>query len=170
MEQCKHFESVYWKDPRFLTEHSNILPAKYWLLLFSRWRNHNMKYCCCVLCPLLNATTLATVWNTYLYPVFRIRIRLDPHSIWAWIRIRNPDPDSGSRCLKINLKSQNLLWLALRTRTEKCSDWAEILTAVSSHFFKNLLLLAIFSYLALLKSYHIEWNFLLIVLYNNVSL
>jgi hypothetical protein len=30
-------------------------------------------------------------------------------------------------------------------RTEKCSDWAEILTTVSSHFFKNLLLLAIFS-------------------------
>jgi hypothetical protein len=30
--------------------------------------------------------------------VFRIRIR-----------IRNPDPDSGSRCLKIGLKSQNLL-------------------------------------------------------------
>ncbi len=38
------------------------------------------------------------------------------------------------------------------TRTEKCSDWARILTTVSSHFFKNILLLAIFSYLALLKS------------------
>ncbi len=46
------------------------------------------------------------------------RIRLDPHSIWAWIRIRNPDPDSGTRCLKIGLKSQNLLWLTLRTRTD----------------------------------------------------
>jgi hypothetical protein len=33
------------------------------------------------------------------------------------------------------------------------------LTTVSSHFFKNLLLLAILSYLALLKSYHIEWKF-----------
>jgi hypothetical protein len=30
------------------------------------------------------------------------RIRLDTHSIWARIRIRNPD--SGSRCLKIGLK------------------------------------------------------------------
>ncbi len=38
-------------------------------------------------------------------------------------------------------------------------DWAEILTTVSSHFFKNVLLLSILSYLALLKSYHIEWNF-----------
>jgi hypothetical protein len=73
--------------------------------------------------------------------VFRIRIRLDPHPNWARIRIRNPDP--GSKCLK---KSQNLLWLTLRTRTEKCSDWAEILTTVSSHFLKNLLLLAIFSF------------------------
>jgi hypothetical protein len=35
----------------------------------------------------------------------------------------------------------------------------KILTTVSSHFFKNLLLLAIFSYLALIKSYHIEWKF-----------
>jgi hypothetical protein len=33
------------------------------------------------------------------------------------------------------------------------------LTTVSSHFFKNLLLLAILSYLALLKSYPIEWKF-----------
>jgi hypothetical protein len=40
------------------------------------------------------------------------------------------------------------------TRTEKCSDCAEILTTVSSHFFKNLLLVAIFSYVALLKSCH----------------
>jgi hypothetical protein len=44
-------------------------------------------------------------------------------------------------------------------RTEKCSDCAEILTIASSHFFKNLLLVAILSYLALLKSYHIEWKF-----------
>jgi hypothetical protein len=35
----------------------------------------------------------------------------------------------------------------------------KIVTTVSSHFFKQLLLLAIFSYLALLKSYHIEWKF-----------
>ncbi len=34
----------------------------------------------------------------------------------------------------------------------------KIVTTVSSDFFKNLLLLAIFSYLALLKSYHIEWK------------
>jgi hypothetical protein len=32
----------------------------------------------------------------------------------------------------------------------------KILTTVSSHIFKNLLLLAIFSYVALLKSCHIE--------------
>jgi hypothetical protein len=37
-----------------------------------------------------------------------------------------------------------------RTRTEKRFR----LTTVSSHFFKNLLLWEIFSYLALLKSYH----------------
>jgi hypothetical protein len=41
----------------------------------------------------------------------------------------------------------------LRTRTGKCSDWAEILTTAPSHFFKNLILLAFF-FLALLKSYH----------------
>jgi hypothetical protein len=35
----------------------------------------------------------------------------------------------------------------------------EHLTTVSSHFFKNLLLLANLSYLTLLKSYHIEWKF-----------
>jgi hypothetical protein len=35
----------------------------------------------------------------------------------------------------------------------------KIVTKVSCHFFKNLLLLAIFSYHALLKSYHIEWKF-----------
>jgi hypothetical protein len=33
------------------------------------------------------------------------------------------------------------------------------LTTVSSHFFKNFLLLAILSFIALLKSYHIEWKF-----------
>ncbi len=32
----------------------------------------------------------------------------------------------------------------VRTKNEKCSDWAEILTTVPSHFFKNLLLMAIF--------------------------
>ncbi len=50
-------------------------------------------------------------WGGIFQPVFRTWIRLDPHSIWAWIRIRirNPDPDSGSSCLKIGLKSQNLL-------------------------------------------------------------
>jgi hypothetical protein len=32
-------------------------------------------------------------------------------------------------------------------------------TTVSSHFSKNLLLLAILSYLTLIKSYHIEWKF-----------
>jgi hypothetical protein len=85
-----------------------------------------------------------------------IRIQFGPGSR---IRIRNPDPDSGPRCLKIGLKSQNLLLLTLKKRTEKYSDLAEILTTVSSHFFKNLLLLAILSYLALLKSYHIEWKF-----------
>jgi hypothetical protein len=42
---------------------------------------------------------------------------------------------------------------------KKRSDWAEILTTVSFHFFKNLLLLTIFSYLALLKSYYVEWKF-----------
>jgi hypothetical protein len=38
----------------------------------------------------------------------------------------------------------------LRTRIEKCNSFLSL--------FKNLLLLAIFSYLALLKSYHIEWK------------
>ncbi len=37
-----------------------------------------------------------------------IRIQFEPRS-GIRIRIRNPDPDSGSRCLKIGLKSQNLL-------------------------------------------------------------
>ncbi len=41
-----------------------------------------------------------------------IRIHFGPGS-GIRIRIRNPDPDSGSRCLKIGLKSQNLLWLTL---------------------------------------------------------
>jgi hypothetical protein len=36
--------------------------------------------------------------------------------------------------------------------------------------FQELLLLAIFSYLALLKSYHIEWKFFAVLLYNIVSL
>jgi hypothetical protein len=46
-----------------------------------------------------------------------------------------------------------------KDENKKCSDWAEILTTVSSHFFKNLLPSAIFSYIALLKIYHIEWTF-----------
>jgi hypothetical protein len=33
----------------------------------------------------------------------------------------------------------------LKTRTEKYSNWAEILTTVPSHFFKNLLLLQMLS-------------------------
>jgi hypothetical protein len=81
----------------------------------------------------------------------------DPNPVGSAFNLGlDPGSGSGSRCLKIGLKSLNLLWLTLRTRTEKCSDWAEVLTTVSSHFFKNLLLLAILSYLTLLKSYHIE--------------
>jgi hypothetical protein len=46
-----------------------------------------------------------------------------------------------------------------KDETAKCTDWAEILTTDLSHISKNLLLMAIFSFLALLKSYHLEWNF-----------
>ncbi len=46
-----------------------------------------------------------------------------------------------------------------KDENRKCSDWAELLTTVSSHFFKNLLLVAMFFYLTLLKSYHKEWKF-----------
>ncbi len=49
------------------------------------------------------------------------------------------------------------------TRTEKCSDCAEILTSVSLRFFKNLLPLAIFSYLALLKRCHIERKLIFLI-------
>ncbi len=97
--------------------------------------------------------------------MFRKRIRLDPHSVWAWIRDPDPYLESGSgfwiqmsknRCNKPKFTMTDSIFYPLRTRTEKWSDGAEILTTVPSHFFNNLLLLAIFYYLALLKSYHIE--------------
>jgi hypothetical protein len=54
----------------------------------------------------------------YLESVFPIRIRLDPHSIWAWIRDPDPYSKSGSgfgiQMYKNRLKSQNLLRLTLR--------------------------------------------------------
>ncbi len=39
--------------------------------------------------------------------------------------------------------------------TKKSSDWADILTIEFFYFFKNILLVAIFYYLALLKSYRV---------------
>ena len=86
----------------------------------------------------------------------RIRIRLDPHSNWAWIRDPDPYSESGSgfriQVSKNRLKKLKFTRTDLNDKNRKCSDWATILTTVSSHFFKNILLLAIFSYLALLKS------------------
>jgi hypothetical protein len=65
--------------------------------------------------------------------VFRIRIRLDPHSIWAWACIRDPNPylESGSgfriemsknRPKKPKFTMTDSIFNPLRTRTEKCSD------------------------------------------------
>jgi hypothetical protein len=42
--------------------------------------------------------TLTSIFQTKCWcrPVFRIRIRLDPHSNWAWIRDPDPYSESGS--------------------------------------------------------------------------
>jgi hypothetical protein len=91
--------------------------------------------------------------------MFRIRIwiRIDPHSVWAWIR--DPDPRSGSRCLKIGKKPKfpmsNSICNPLTTRTEKCYNWVEILTTVPT--VQELLILGnSFLYLAPLNSYRVE--------------
>jgi hypothetical protein len=55
-------------------------------------------------------------------------------------------------------KNRKKLWLSWNFKT-----------TVSSHFFKNLLFLAILSYLALLKSYLIEWKFFANVLLYNIQ-
>jgi hypothetical protein len=38
--------------------------------------------------PFALGTLIAVLQDDYCQPVFRIRIRLDPYSIWAWIRIQ----------------------------------------------------------------------------------
>jgi hypothetical protein len=67
----------------------------------------------------------------------------------------DPDPysESGSG-FRIQMYKNRLK----KTKFTK-TDFMDENRKMLSYFFKNVLLLAIFSYLALLKSYHIEWKF-----------
>ncbi len=83
---------------------------------------------------------------------FRIWIRLDPHSIRAWIW----NPNFRSRHLKLGLKSQNLL----RVTLSLALSWQKNarLSHSSLALIQELLIsfFAIFLNLTLLKSYHVE--------------
>jgi hypothetical protein len=82
----------------------------------------------------------------------------------------DPDPYSESG-FPIQVSKNRFKKLKF-TMTDLNDENRTILTTVSSHFFKNILLLAILSYLALLKSlsHRVEFFLLIVLLYNIVSL
>jgi hypothetical protein len=78
------------------------------------------------------------------------RVQFGPGSSIG-IRIRNPDPDSGSRCLKIDIKSQNLLWVIVFVTLWRWEQKSALINTVKELFIPDN-----FFFLALLKSYHIN--------------
>ncbi len=84
----------------------NFFAMGLWFYLSKDWQNPQSilnLILFCFLCVCVQCFRSRSSW---------IRIRFGPGS-GIRIRIWNPDPDSWSRCLKIGLKSQNLLWLTV---------------------------------------------------------
>ncbi len=79
-----------------------------------------------------------------------------PPGIWTWVPHDKKQTGSltgPASSIRIRFHvSKNRFKKLKFTRTDLNDESRKILTTVSSHFFKNILLLAIFSYLALLKS------------------